>query len=179
MASWCIRLSVLSAVSLAAGAMLLAPVGSAAGEGGPIKIYSPQTSNGAVEPILITGAITDYGKAISVTKAGKPDPNGAYEKLVLKKGTFWVDGRALNTALNKVRPTVDRTHCYFEFSGSGPTTLFKGSGAYAGISGTAQIKIDFVVIGPRLASGKCNTSNNAKPLAQYGTVTGSGTAKFA
>jgi hypothetical protein len=159
---------------MGAVAMLLAPAAGAAG--GEIHIYTQGT--GVTTPILVTGAITDYGKATSVDKSGKTDENGNYEKLVLQKGTFWVDATALNKVLAKTRPTIDKGHCYYEFKGSGPTKLIKGTGAYAGISGNVQVSLDFVAIGPLLGSGKCNMSNNAQPVAQYGDVTGSGTVKL-
>jgi hypothetical protein len=146
------------------------------GDGGPVEIYIPGST--VTTPIVITGAITDYGKTTSVDKAGKPDDNGDYEKAVLQKGGFWVDATALNKKLNSVKPTIDKTHCYFAFKGSGPTKVFKGTGAYAGISGNVNVDLDFVEIGPRLANGKCNLKESAKPVAQYGNVTGSGTVSY-
>jgi hypothetical protein len=160
----------------AVAAVLLAPGAGAAGKGGPIQIYV--TGSTVTTPIVVTGAITDYGKATSVTKSGKVDENGNYEKVVLQKGGFWVDATVLNKRLDSVKPTIDKTHCFFAFKGSGPTRLFKGTGAYAGISGTVNVNLNFVAIGPRLPSGKCNMSQNVPPIAQYGNVTGSGTANF-
>jgi hypothetical protein len=172
MRTWQIR-SALGVVAVAA--VLLAP-GGAAAKGGAIQIYVSGTT--VTTPILVTGAITDYGKATSVTKAGKPDENGNYERIVLKKGTFWVDATELNKKLNGVRPTIDKTHCFFAFKGSGPTTLMKGTAAYAGISGTVTVTVNFVGIGPKLPNGKCNMAQNVPAVAQYGTVTGSGTASY-
>jgi hypothetical protein len=80
--------------------------------------------------------------------------------------------------LNGVKPTLDKTNCFFAFKGSGPTKLFKGSGAYAGVGGNLNVSVTFVGILPRLSNGKCNASQNAQPIAQYGSVTGSGTATF-
>src|SRR4051812_12801711 len=163
----------LAAVGLVgAAAVLLAPGAGAAG--GVIQIWVQGSA--VTTPILVTGAITDYGKATSVTKAGKPDENGNYEKIVLQKGTFWIDATALNKKLASAKPTIDLKSCYFAFKGSGPTTVFKGTGAYAGISGTVDVDIAFVGIGPKTAAGKCN--QKVAPLAQYGDVTGSGTVKY-
>jgi hypothetical protein len=36
----------------------------------------------------------------------------------------------------------------------------------------------FAEVGPRLKNGKCNTSQKAKPLAQFNTVTGTGHVSF-
>jgi hypothetical protein len=72
--------------------------------------------------------------------------------------------------------------CSFAFTASGPVTLFNGAGLYKGISGTVNITISFVGVGPRFTSGtkkgKCNFSNIAKPLASSGAISGRGTVKF-
>jgi hypothetical protein len=162
-------------VALAAAAVVVSGAG-ATGKSGPIQFYV--TGSTVTTPILVTGVVTDYGKVTSVTKAGKPDENGNYEKVVLKKGGFWVDATALNKKLNSGTPTIDKANCFFAFKGSGPTKLFKGTGAYAGISGSVDVTVNFVAIGPRLKNGTCNMSQNAQPVAQYGNVTGSGTASY-
>ena len=150
----------------------------AAQQGGPIQIFV--TGSTVTTPILVTGAVTDYGKATSVTKTGKVDENGNFEKVVLQKGGFWIDATALNKKLNGVQPSIDRTHCALVFKGSGPTTVFKGTGAYAGISGSVEVEVEFEFAGiaPRLPSGKRNFGDKAQPVAQYGNVTGSGSVKF-
>ena len=106
------------------------------------------------------------------------DENGNYERIVLQKGGFWVDATQLNKKLNSGVPTLDRTRCSFTFKGTGPTKLFKGSGAYAGISGTVNVTVTFVGVLPRLKTGKCNLNQSAQPVAQFGVVTGSGTASY-
>jgi hypothetical protein len=159
-----------------AAAMVLASGAGAAGTSGPIQLYVTGTT--VTTPILVTGVVTDYGKATSVTKAGKPNQNGNYEKIVLQKGGFWVDATALNKKLNSGVPAIDRTHCSYTFKGTGPTKLFKGSGAYAGISGNVDVTVTFVGVLPKLKNGKCNLSQRAQPLAQFGLVTGSGTASY-
>jgi hypothetical protein len=156
-------------------AAALAPAAGAA-KSGAIQVYS--SGAGVTNPIVITGAVTDYGNATSVNRAGKPTQNGNFEKIVLKKGGFTVDTTQLNKLLNHVKPTFSKTQCWFAVKGSGPTTLTKGTGAYAGITGTVNVTVDFVSILPRLASGKCNFANSAKPIAQFGNVTGSGTASY-
>lgn len=157
-------------------ALLLAPGAGAAKPGGTIDVFVQ--GSGVTTPILVTGAITDYGRATSVTKTGKVDQNGDYERVVLKQGSFWIDATALNKRLNTVVPTIDRKRCFFEFAGSGATTLFKGTGAYAGIGGTVTVQLTAAAILPKLGNGKCNLAQSAKPVAQYETVTGSGDVTF-
>ena len=175
MSNWGVRAGMSAASLLAVAVTLFVPGAGAAGGGGAIQIYSQGT--GVTTPILITGAITDYGKATSVTKAGKPDENGNYEKIVLKKGSFWVDTTALNKTFNSGHPTIDRTHCFFAFKGTGPTKVFKGTGAYTGISGNVDVTVQFISIMPR-PNGKCVIKESTQPVAQMSDVTGSGTVSF-
>ena len=56
---------------------------------GPVRMFfTYQTPT--KDKILITGAIADYGTAISEDKNGKVDPNGNCEKVTLKHGGFTV-----------------------------------------------------------------------------------------
>ncbi len=58
--------------------------------GGPVHFFAT-TGNGIVGKITVTGAIGDYGKTLSMTKSGKPDANGNYVKVTMKKGTFEIN----------------------------------------------------------------------------------------
>jgi hypothetical protein len=138
-------------------------------------------SNGAVQPILITGVIGDHGTATSIDKDGTVDKNGEFVKIKLAHGTFEVNAVALNQRLNKLQPTFDRANCSVWAAGSGNVTLSDGTGAYAGISGTIRITTSFAAILPRFASGpkkgQCNA--NAAPVAQFqGALEGSGNVSF-
>lgn len=146
--------------------------------GGKIGIFADASTNGPVSRILITGAIGDFGTATSIDKNGKVDQNGNFVRVALRKGTFEIDSTALNAKLNRAPGVFDKTTCSFSFTGSGSVSFFDGTGLYAGISGTARITLAFGGIGPRLASGACNPSQNAKPLSQYGAIIGTGVVKF-
>jgi hypothetical protein len=177
-------LAVLGLVGVLAGVAGAAHSMSPAG--GVIEVYvtPPPSFNGAVFKIVVIGAIGDYGTATSIDKDGKVDSNGNYVKIRLKKGTFEVNSVALNKKTNSAPPTlVNRTTCSYGFGASGPVTLFNGTGLYAGISGTLRITQTFAAVGPPHMSGpkkgQCNMSNNAQPLAIYGSILGKGTVKFA
>jgi len=158
-----------------------AQAASAAPSNGQISVYATP-SNGAKSKIVITGVIGDYGTALSVDKNGKTDQNGNFVVITLKKGTFKVDSTALNQVTNNLQPAVNAATCSATGTGSGPVTLMDGTGLYAGISGTLNMTTTFAFIGPPFKSGskkgQCNLSNNAQPLAQYGSITGSGTVTF-
>ena len=80
----------------------------------------------AHQPILIAGAIGDYGIATSETKAGKVDQNGNYVHITLKKGTFLVDATKLNGNQNGKLVVQNKTSCSFAFKVTGPITISTG-----------------------------------------------------
>ena len=170
-------------VLLAAGAICAALAAApSAPAGGKIYIHATG-SNGPAGAIVVVGAIGDHGKTLQMDKDGKPDSNGNFVRITLQKGTFEVDSTALNRISNKQAPAiVDKATCSFLFTATGPVTLFNGTGAYAGVKGKATITLTFGGIGPRFTSGahkgQCNMSDNARPIAQFSSVTGPGTFSF-
>jgi len=132
---------------------------------------------------VVTGAIGDFGKTLSINQNGTTNANGNYVKITLKKGTFEVNSTALNAAATNVQPTVNDATCSASGSVIGTVTLFNGTGLYQGISGTLNVTETFAFIGPVYTSGpkkgQCNESNNAKALAQFASITGTGTVSFA
>ena len=156
-------------------------VGAAAPMGGTVHVFVTP-GNGAGGTIVITGAIGDYGTTRNIDKNGKPDPNGNYGKVSLKKGTFEVDLTKLQTATNNLQPPVDPTTCAGYASVSEPITILDGTGLYKGIAGTLHITSTFAFVMPTFTSGakkgQCNESDSAQPLAQYVTVSGSGMVHF-
>jgi hypothetical protein len=55
----------------------------------------------------VVGAIADYGVGTSIDKNGKVDPNGAYERIVLKKGSFEADASVLNQNASAAPPSLN------------------------------------------------------------------------
>jgi hypothetical protein len=159
----------------------VAPAASPAG--GAIEIFVTP-NGGAVYKILVVGAIGDHGTATSIDKDGKVDSNGNYVRIKLSKGTFEVNSAALNTKVNNAPPLLaSKATCTYVFGGSGPVTVFNGSGLYAGITGTLQITETFAGQGPLYQTGakkgQCNTGNSAQPVASWSAITGKGTIKYA
>jgi hypothetical protein len=171
------------AVACALGASFVAVPTVAASSmpaAGTIQIWA-SPSNGAVSKILITGVIGDYGTATTIDKSGKVDENGDYVNVVLKHGGFEVNSVQLNKLINAAPPMMaNATTCSVEFGGSGPVTLFNGTGMYAGIAGTIRITEKFAGVGPRYASGpkKGQCNNNAQPISFWGSITGTGKVSF-
>ena len=133
--------------------------------GGSIQVWLTPSLTGNGGKILITGAIADYG----VTKGKKSG------QAVLKKGTIKVNLKQFNAATNAVNPTINPSNCSTSFTASAPVPIVSGTGAYAGITGSFTLTAQYAFILPKTKSGSCNTSNNANPISQYGSVSGSGT----
>jgi len=58
--------------------------------------------------------------------------------------------------------------CHFSQTITVPYTVdgAASTGKFAGATGSGKVVITFAAYGPKLASGKCNPSNNAQPLAK-------------
>ena len=153
-----------------------AALAASAPTGGKIRVFVTNTSATKAK-ILITGAIGDYGTTVSQDANGKVDPNGDFEKVTLKHGGFLVDATALNKKLSSGKPTVNKTNCSFAFTGTGPTTVEDGTGAYTGITGKVAITVTFAGIAPKTAKG-CNLANNAPTYGGYQSITGTGSVSF-
>jgi len=139
--------------------------GATAPAGGTIQVWGTPANNGG-GGVVITGAIADSGKSANANSSGKPTKKGTYKLLTLKKGSILLNTTQLSKDLNNPNTpptTFNSTTC--------------STKAYAGISGTANITVTFAIVLP-LTKGKCNTNTNANPIAQYGSVSGTGTVSF-
>lgn len=145
-------------------------------KGGKIRVFLSNISATRAK-ILVTGAIGDYGTTVTQDANGKVDPNGAFQKVTLKHGGFIVDATALNKKLNTIKPTVNPTSCSIVFTGTAPTIVKDGTGAYTGITGKVAITITFAGIAPKTAKG-CNLANNAPTFGGYQSITGTGSVSF-
>jgi hypothetical protein len=178
-----VLLRIVSMVIVAGAIATPALAGANTPSGGKLSLWANANLTGATSKVVVVGAIADYGVGTSIDKNGKVDPNGAYERIVLKKGSFEADASVLNQNASAAPPDLDNpSTCSFAFSVSGPLRLSDGKGAYAGISGTLTVTEQFVGIGPRYKTGKnkgaCNQSNNSRPIAGAGAVSGTGTVAF-
>jgi hypothetical protein len=145
-------------------------------KGGKVNIFVT-TKTSTKDKILITGAIGDYGTAISQNAQGKVSPNGTYENVKLQHGGFIVNATELNNKISHAKPTINKTNCSVMIRATGPTFVGNGRGAYKGISGTVRITVTFAGVAPKTANG-CNLSSNAPLHGMYQSITGSGTVKF-
>lgn len=171
------RVQLLASLTALVALVVTAGAGAASMPGGgTIHIFVTPGQNQGQGTILLAGAIGDYGRTTGTNKAG-------IGTAVLHKGTFKVDLSEISKKANNAPPTlVDKTTCSFIFTVSGPVKIMDGTGLYKGISGTATLNETFAGVGPLYKSGakkgQCNTSNNANPIASWGSVTGTGKVTF-
>lgn len=173
--------ALLGIVTVALIAIGGAGAAAAAPKDGPISVLAT-LGNGPAGKIVVAGAIGDWGTALSIDKNGKPDENGNYVKVTLKKGTFEIDSTALNKKSDNPHPQIaSDTTCSVSVSVSAPVTLLDGTGLYQGISGTVNATLTFSGVGGRYQSGakkgQCE-HGGTKPMAMLGTVLGRGTVRF-
>jgi hypothetical protein len=133
------------------------------------------TGNGGGK-VLITGAIGDYGTGQNVNSSGKPNSKGLYKNLRLKHGTILANLTQFTAAENNINPPINTSNCSTFATFSAPVEIVSGTKAYAGITGTVNLSAQLALILPKTKSGSCNTNGN--PIAQYGSVAGTGTVSF-
>ncbi len=166
-------------VAVVGGLLLSAASASAAPAvpGGTIKLWAENGGFGGT--VVITGAIGDYGKAVKANSAGRADKNGRYTSLILRKGTILIDGSQLRAAVqNGLSTDFNDVTCSGSEAVSAPVPIVSGTKAYAGISGSLTATATFVFIAPLTSSGKCDTSNSAKPIEALEAIAGSGPVGF-
>jgi hypothetical protein len=173
-----VAITTMVAVTGAAAAVALATTSTPAG--GTIHVFGDSNGQGGGGTILIVGAIGDHGTTFSANAKGKPNSNGSFVKLALKKGTILLNKSKLDTSINGAfgKAAPNPATCSVYIAASGPVTAVSGTGTYAGVSGTVHVTISIGLVQPRTKSGKCNFANNAAPIASKQFVVGSGTLSF-
>jgi hypothetical protein len=153
--------------ALLAGAAVLAVNGAAVAApvptSGAVQLLSTQSGHQPAYDV-VTGAISDYGKDVPVGRNA--------QKIILKKGTFQIDTAKLNKNI-KFKPS--RAGCSSIASRSASALpVSRGTGAYAGITGSLSINVRFTQIG-KVVNGKCALT---KEIAYNGVVIGTGHVSY-
>jgi hypothetical protein len=145
-------------VTSVAGVALLAGGASTASAGtvaaGTVRFWAHAT-NGA-GTIVLTGAVGDYGKIVTIDKNGKTDANGTYVKVTLQHGSFEVNLTKYDADWGKVSFPIDKATCSSGGPFTGSVVVFNGSGLYKGISGTLTMTATDIWILAR-HNGKCGS----------------------
>jgi hypothetical protein len=142
-----------------------------------IMLYSIN-SDGPDFQAIVTGAVGDYGPAVTVLPDGKVDPQHTSEmKLNLHHGTFRLSIATIArdvTSAYRHWPSNDRT-CSgsITFTAAAPIVAGSGTGAYAGITGsyTTKVTVDEV--------DKKPVCNGTSPfISQVILLNGAGTVSY-
>jgi hypothetical protein len=135
-----------SAASTAAASTAAAsPTAAAAADSAHLMVYSIN-SDGPDFRAIVTGAIGDYGPAVTVFPDGKVDPSHTHDlELKLTHGSFKLSITELDhrfVAVTTHEPIYPRT-CSDYMTASAPMAIVPGSGtgAYRGISGRFAVTI--------------------------------------
>jgi hypothetical protein len=103
-------------------------------------------SDGPDFQAILSGAIGDYGPAVTVLPNGKVDPEHTSEmELDLGHGTFrlYIDGIASKLRAKSSHEPVYGATCsdYFQVTASVPVVTGSGTGAYQGIHGKFSLTL--------------------------------------
>jgi len=146
-----ISLVALAAVPLGAAGVAFAGAGGPKGSSGPDGVASGPhgevhlviwsvDSDGPDFQAILSGAIGDYGPAVTVLPDGKVDPEHTSEmELELRHGSFrlYIDGIASKFRAQTANEPVYHATCsdYLSVAGTMPVVEGSGTGAYRGIRG--------------------------------------------
>jgi hypothetical protein len=142
-----------------------------------IMIYGVNT-DGAYWHAIVSGAIGDYGPAVSIYPDGKVDPmHNSEMKLRLTRGSFRLSIAAIDKAFVKAtshEPSYPKTCTdLISVTGTIPIVAGSGTGAYRGLRGSFPVTLTLNEVEAR----PCQPSPGAF-RAQLITVAGSGTISF-
>lgn len=134
-----------AASTSAASTSAASPTAAAAADSAHLMVYSIN-SDGPDFRAIVTGAIGDYGPAVTVFPDGKVDPSHTHDlELKLTHGSFKLSITELDrrfVAVTTHEPIYPRT-CSDYMTASAPMAIVPGSGtgAYRGISGRFAVTI--------------------------------------
>jgi hypothetical protein len=171
------RLLAAAVLALALASVIVSSSWASTPTGGVIRIFVVPGNGQGGGTIVVAGAIGDYGKTTKESTSGMGE-------MLLQKGTIQVNLAAVSKKLNSSKPILmNAATCSYVFGATAPVRLMNGTGLYKGITGTISLTEMFAGYGPFYKTGAhkgmCNMSNNSTPIAQWGSVTGVGTVKFA
>jgi hypothetical protein len=129
-------------------------------------------NNGPTVPLTLTGPVA------TTSTFTPPNGNGTKATITFKTphdGNLVVDATAPDA---NATPAVNPKTCFFSQTVHATYVVngAKSTGTFAEASGSGKATFYFSADGPKLASGKCNTSDNAQPLSKgaIDTFTASG-----
>jgi hypothetical protein len=146
--------------------------------GGTVQLSSYSDNDGPESRVVLTGAIGDYGTAVSVHPDGTIDPDHTSQlELRLSRGTFRITfgplDRKLVTAFSTFPPNRATCSGVVRATGPAPVVASSGTDRYQGISGSFQLTATIWEV-----DGAQRCSPTSAFLAQTVFITGSGRVSF-
>ena len=145
-----------------------------------LTAYSPD--DGPTQQVIVTGAVADYGQAVSVNPDGSVNPeHNSQLELKLTHGTFRLDiasiDKAFVAAMASRFPT-DPATCSGNFAVTQqvPVVTGSGTGSYKGADGSFTLTIALDEVDKPTPGQPCNGTQAF--LSQAIVITGPGTLKF-
>jgi hypothetical protein len=129
--------------------------------------------DGTRSSAILTGAIGDFGEAISIHPDGSINPDhDSQSNLVLSRGSFRLNIKALDhqlvAAFGGLQPDPRTCSAHVSVTAMAPIVAGSGTGSYSGISGAIRLSVSVDEV-----FKTCRTS--AAYLAQAVVTTGTGT----
>lgn len=187
------RLASLLAITASAGVLMSAGCASAvtkttmaagtsearaATAGGTVHLigYS-KNSDGPDLTVIVTGAIGDYGQAVTVRPNGTIDPEHTSElRLGLTNGSFRLDIASLDKKIVNMTsrwPSTPTCSFHLRVTAPAPVVAGSGTGSYRRVSGSINMTVTIDEVDAKPCPG-----GTSKFLSQLIVFAGSGTVSF-
>jgi hypothetical protein len=163
----------------AAGAPAARGSTTAPASGGTVRFTAYANDDLPGATVILTGAIGDFGEAVSVLPNGTIDPEHTSEfNLALTQGSFRISIGPLHEKLVKAfthfKPNPRTCSGHVAVTGAAPVVADSGTGAYKGISGNLTLTVTVNEV-----DGKSSCHGGPSVLlAQALFIAGSGTVSF-
>jgi hypothetical protein len=169
-----------SAALAGTGAPAARGITSAPASGGHVFFTSYQNDDLPGATVVLSGAISDFGEAVSVLPNGTVDPEHSSQfNLSLTQGSFRIVIGPLHVkllnALNHAPYNLRTCSGHVAVTGAAPVVAGSGTGAYKGISGNFKLTITGNEVD---AKPGCQPFSGSALLAQSIFIAGSGTVSF-
>ena len=146
--------------------------------GGTVYLADYTDNDGPKSTVILTGAIGDFGEAVSVHPNGTVDPDHSSElSLALRDGSFRVSIADLDkkfvSAMRHFPSNASTCSGTVTVAAAAPIVAGSGTGSYRGISGNFNLTIKLAEV-----DAKANCSASSALLRESIVTAGSGTISF-
>lgn len=162
--------------STPASASALSSAGPSVASNAAVHLTEYSSDDGPRSSVILTGAIGDFGEAISVHPDGTINPDhDSQSRLELSHGSFRLDIKALDSklvaAFDHLQPDPRTCSAHTSVTAAAPIVKGSGTGSYSDINGTIALSVSVDEV-----FQTCSTS--APYLAQAIVTTGTGSVSY-